>query len=430
MADLLLANSGNELRVALAIHFCRVGKLRDRERRAVEAVGQLLAEQGQLMGELTGQIESQIRQLMVREVLLGPNGDVLTQLRDRLLGCAGVVDGLLGDARKAIEKSQRAVEDSANALHGLHDQQEMAFRALIEKHQAAQGQDRSRLEKLRNDLLAKRHSRQELEARLKRMTQDRQRLLTELSELHNSRFAIRQELAQRITKMLAPTIRVSVVEAGDTDVYRELLERVLRGGRIRHGVVAQKLAHALWPAKLAAAVRGSDVRMLMDEAELNAEQTQRVIEVLSDPRMLLELESVELEDVARVELRDGREYKDTQSLSTGQKCTAILPILLLDSENPLLVDQPEDNLDNSYIYACVVERIRQIKHRRQLVFVTHNPNIPVLGEADQVVVLEADGTTARKANAGDVDHCKTEIVTLLEGGAEAFMERSKRYDYQ
>ena len=62
--------------------------------------------------------------------------------------------------------------------------------------------------------------------------------------------------------------------------------------------------------------------------------------------LLFELETVELVDRPRIELKDGDAYKESGSLSTGQKCTSILPILLLDSENPLLVDQPEFGLSD------------------------------------------------------------------------------------
>jgi ABC-type lipoprotein export system ATPase subunit len=102
---------------------------------------------------------------------------------------------------------------------------------------------------------------------------------------------------------------------------------------------------------------------------------------------------------------------------------------LLESDNPLLVDQPEDNLDNRFIYETIVSSIRSIKQRRQLVFVTHNPNIPVLGDAERVFVLRSDGETAKVVKQGSVDECKDEIVTLLEGGAEAFQARQQRYDY-
>ena len=115
------------------------------------------------------------------------------------------------------------------------------------------------------------------------------------------------------------------------------------------------------------------------------------------------------------------------SLSTGQKCTTILPILLLESENPLLIDQPEDNLDNRFIFETVVANLQRVKASRQLIFVTHNPNIPVLGEAAKVVVMDSDGGAARKTPDGSVDQCKQQIVTLLEGGEEAFRLRGQRY---
>jgi ABC-type bacteriocin/lantibiotic exporter with double-glycine peptidase domain len=150
---------------------------------------------------------------------------------------------------------------------------------------------------------------------------------------------------------------------------------------------------------------------------------------LSNAELLFQLETVELMDEPQLELKDGQEYKDSQALSTGQKCTAVLPILLLDRENPLLVDQPEDNLDNRFIFETVVDSIRKIKPRRQLIFVTHNPNIPVLGDAERVFVLDSNGTNAQKTNEGTVDQCKSQIVTLLEGGEEAFKRRKARYAY-
>ena len=153
------------------------------------------------------------------------------------------------------------------------------------------------------------------------------------------------------------------------------------------------------------------------------------VDLLSDPEKLFKLETVTLEDAPSIELMDRGEPKESAALSTGQKCTAILPILLFDSVNPLLVDQPEDNLDNSYVYETVVENVRKAKQSRQLIFVTHNPNIPVLGDAAHIVVMDSDGKKATVVKSGDVDACKDEIVTLLEGGEEAFKARKTRYNY-
>ena len=139
------------------------------------------------------------------------------------------------------------------------------------------------------------------------------------------------------------------------------------------------------------------------------------------------LEGVELSDVPRIELLDVSEYKQSPELSTGQRCTAILSILLLDSERPLLVDQPEDNLDNAFIYNTVVRSLLGTKGKRQLIFISHNANVPVLGAAERVFVMGSDGRHGTVLQQGTVDECREHIETLLEGGREAFLLRKQRY---
>lgn len=131
-----------------------------------------------------------------------------------------------------------------------------------------------------------------------------------------------------------------------------------------------------------------------------------------------------------IELNDNGTYKPTDRLSTGQKCNAILPILLLDSDRPLIIDQPEDNLDNGCIHDTIVASIQAVKGRRQLVFATHNPNIPVLGDAEAMLVMKSDGANGSVQRTGNVDECKKEIIDLLEGGKEAFEQRMTRYKYR
>ena len=142
-----------------------------------------------------------------------------------------------------------------------------------------------------------------------------------------------------------------------------------------------------------------------------------------------ELEIVPQYDLPKIELNDNEIYKTTETLSTGQKCNTILPILLLESDRPLMIDQPEDNLDNGFVHGTIVETILRVKQTRQLVFVTHNPNIPVLADAERILVLSSDGQHGTVKNTGNVDECKSDIVTLLEGGEDAFKKRKNRYAY-
>lgn len=87
----------------------------------------------------------------------------------------------------------------------------------------------------------------------------------------------------------------------------------------------------------------------------------------------------------------------------------------------------EERGRNRFIYDTVVESLRRVKTSRQLLLITHNPNIPVLGDAAGVFVLTSDGAKAWLLNNGDVDACKPEIINLLEGGEEAFAQRRERY---
>ena len=338
---------------------------------------------------------------------------------------------MIQDAKGKIAESINKVTDMVTSLTTTHRQQEMDFQALIEKHQEAQGQaaERAKLERLRNDLLAKQRQKQQTIEQLGDLETQRQNLVRQLSEQRDERFAVREAIVKNINTNLAPAIRVSISQNGNPERYQRILEDGLKSARVKHVIVAQKIVDAFVPWDLVVALRRRDSGVLIERAELNPDQAEKVVTAMANSSVLFELETVELMDLPTIELKDGETYKESLSLSTGQKCTTVLPLLLLESANPLLVDQPEDNLDNRFISEAVVEAILKMKSRRQMIFVTHNPNIPVLGDAERVFVLDSDGATARKSNEGTVDECKREIVNLLEGGENAFKVRKCRYAY-
>jgi ABC-type cobalamin/Fe3+-siderophores transport system ATPase subunit len=123
-----------------------------------------------------------------------------------------------------------------------------------------------------------------------------------------------------------------------------------------------------------------------------------------------------------------------ENLSTGQKATAVLLLLLLESDAPLVVDQPEDDLDNRFITEGVVPKIREEKERRQFIFATHNANIPVLGDAELVATLKPDGSghaaiPPEWLGSIDCELVRDSIGEVLEGGREAFEIRRLKYGY-
>jgi len=162
-----------------------------------------------------------------------------------------------------------------------------------------------------------------------------------------------------------------------------------------------------------------------------AERSRKILDAFRESLDPLALEVTAIEDRIAIELNvstvEPPHFKDASDLSRGQKCTALLPILLARRDNPLIIDQPEDNLDNHFIFETIVNAVHRMKKRRQMIFITHNANIPVLAEAELVLVMNSDGRVGAIEKRGTVDECREQIIELLEGGREAFELRSKRY---
>ena len=107
---------------------------------------------------------------------------------------------------------------------------------------------------------------------------------------------------------------------------------------------------------------------------------------------------------------------------------ALLAFLFSYGEEPIILDQPEDDLDNHLIYDLIVTQLRRIKQRRQVIVVTHNANIVVNGDAELVVALVARGGETHPECAGSLQErtVRDTICAVMEGGREAFEQRYRR----
>lgn len=150
-----------------------------------------------------------------------------------------------------------------------------------------------------------------------------------------------------------------------------------------------------------------------------------------DENSLYEIEEMQLDDITEVSLNVNGTFKNMRNLSKGQQCTALLNVLLVENTDPLIIDQPEDNLDNSYIAESFVDSIRKFKSDRQYIFATHNANIPVFGDAELIVTLNEEDGKGKIIDNGigsiDSNNVKQHVIKLLEGGKEAFEIREKKY---
>lgn len=199
-----------------------------------------------------------------------------------------------------------------------------------------------------------------------------------------------------------------------------------------------RLVDALRSDLAAVATDGGRVRASNATAELVASRGgqltghfQRVLE-RGDRVRLDDIERFLPDDEVETTVRgaDGS-FKPITTGSVGEKSTAILSLLLSAGNQPLVVDQPEDDLDNRYVYEVVVKLLRRRKFSRQIVIATHNANIPVNGDAELIVALGAQKQLGRVQALGSIDRpeVKEDVSVIMEGSAEAFRLRQERYGY-
>jgi energy-coupling factor transporter ATP-binding protein EcfA2 len=166
----------------------------------------------------------------------------------------------------------------------------------------------------------------------------------------------------------------------------------------------------------------------------NAQDAAEILQRLSEPKVKFALERCEVHDLPRLQVTKqiDRRYitRDFAKLSLGQQQSILLALVLSsDGSEPLIIDQPEDNLDGEFIYSSLVPVLRRAKERRQIVIVTHNANIAVLGDAEQIIVLKSQGDRGMITARGSIDDPDTRdaACNILEGAREAFLRRAKIY---
>lgn len=146
-----------------------------------------------------------------------------------------------------------------------------------------------------------------------------------------------------------------------------------------------------------------------------------------------ELAALRCPDRYFLELRmDDGSYRRLDELSGGQRVSVLLSLLLeTEDERPLVIDQPEDELDNRFLFETVLPALKRLKGRRQVIVATHNANIVVNGDADMVIHLEATANRGHVAQAGTIEDpgVRNAIVRTVDGGEEAFRLRRRKYGF-
>lgn len=288
----------------------------------------------------------------------------------------------------------------------------------------------------REQLHAAREAPRRLAERRAQLLDERRRVLDQLEEQVSERTRALDRAGRRAEKELR-LLRVAVRQ--ELDVERLVgLAREQAGGRLdKIDEALRGRADVSGRALSDLARRGSVV--LAEQLGVPEAQARRLVD--AGEELFLRMEEVAASPVPVIELDIAEEgpavWRPLEALSMGQKATALLLLLFVSGDAPLLVDQPEDDLDNRFVSEGIVPRLRDGKAHRQFLLSSHNANIPVLADADLIAALatERDGSRlqallpAEHVGSLDDEPVRELVEELLEGGKAAFETRRYRYGF-
>lgn len=262
-------------------------------------------------------------------------------------------------------------------------------------------------------------------------------------------FQIRKALAKELNNNLKNTVEglevhIDFHEGKLSSQFNEHIKNLL-GYKTSRVNKASIIADIYSPSEFKQAIITKNLKKL-ENVEYDGKQIfskndiQQIIDVYSLEQKYNELDALIYDDkpsitvIKKITGPDDKPKilkKSLTKLSLGQQQSIFLAILLHSkSKYPLLIDQPEDNLDSEFVYKTIVANLRKIKEKRQVIIVTHNANIAVLSDAELIIPLKSTSEKSIVVEKGSID--KKEIRKLccdiLEGGERAFKYRKELYN--
>lgn len=362
-------------------------------------------------------------------------GAAETQMKTGFSGFEKVVSAQLAAWKTKDGEAQRKIDTKRRELEALKIQFDMSYIAKLAKDEASHEQSVKNLKTWQPHLVTLRSQRA---LALKERWACRDRVATK-------RDAFGRQATETLRQALSD-LQVSLKYARNAfspEAEAQIIQAM--GWRTNQQPRAALLVETMTVPVLLDVLERKDATALMGlktregVSQFRREDAEQIIERLSDPTVKYALERATLHDLPRLQVSraapdgaGGQRYivRDFSKLSLGQQQSVLLALILSsDSQQPLIIDQPEDNLDGEFIYTTLVPVLRRAKERRQVIIVTHNPNVAVLGDAELIIVMKAKNDCGEIVARGSIDHAATRdaACAILEGAREAFLRRAKMY---
>lgn len=282
-----------------------------------------------------------------------------------------------------------------------------------------------------------------------------QRLQTEYAGLLSQRWTartqvatLRQRYAAKATKALGEVltdlrVKLQYVSSGFAEQAVAIVAAALGWKTVSHAKAKLLIVNLTVPGLLEAVSkkRVTTLTAILTEdgtPQFGKAEAEDIIAKLGVASVKAALEQCHVDDYPKLTVSrhaggaDGAALmkREFSQLSLGQQQSVLLALILSsDSKRPLIIDQPEDNLDSEFIFHTFVPVLRRAKERRQVIIVTHNANIAVLGDAEQLIVLKTNRDRSQIVARGSIDdpEARDAACKILEGAKEAFARRARIY---
>lgn len=261
-----------------------------------------------------------------------------------------------------------------------------------------------------------------------------QSILAAVSSIANARkerFLKRKVIADELNKNLHPNVVIEIVHLAKLEQYTEAFKSTLRGSGLRYNELIPVIVNQIGPEELIDLLVSTGYEAFAEVLDIPIDRASRVLHQLGNSN-LGEVLSARIDDDVKFVLRDGASYKPIEDLSIGQRCTVALSVILENTSKVLLVDQPEDHLDNEYIANTLIQSLRRRSDSTQTIVSSHNANIPVLGDANKVICLNSNGRKGFVQCEGSLAEAPivNAIEGIMEGGKDAFERRAQFYKHE
>lgn len=364
-----------------------------------------------------------------------PQASTLTLVRTATTTLADTLKALATQAQTAIASAEAAIASTetvwADAVREKQDEHAQVLRELVED--GLEPDKYLTTAKALDDLKAKEPRRTGINENIKELLSYRRRLLQELTEHENRRAEALHDAIRRANKATGGVVIVKPIAAQDRRDIKSLIESSVSGQRTQ--IMAAIDREGFSTRSFVEAARQGEPELT---AKFSIRGAQSRAVVAAGEPLFRRLEERAVGNAVEVQLDVGagtgiRELKKMDDLSKGQRATALLLLLLGASRAPLIIDQPEDDLDNRFVYDGIVKNLRELKGKRQVIASTHNANVPVLGDAELIVALEGNGRNGKPVDGGvgslDDSNIRALVESILEGGSAAFNARQHLYGF-